>query len=633
MSDQDIITNKYSELRSIYKYYIDSYIALYQLKTENEEELYSIYKMIKTDMIDSMKHSPYSIIRSILKVIPYNNRYEKSYLYLAKLITDDYHVEEVNSLEFYIEYGIEFYNDGYFREISSENLDILSENTIYRAIMYDDKEVFISFIEKEEFNEDQKLNSSLYPYSPHEYSLLELCCYHGAIDCFKLLRTKFNSEITQTCLQFSFLGRNQEIMSECLKYRKPDEECMTYAIISHNIDFVTFLMYEYFLDINLHNCVEYNNLDSILVYFDQSNDFNSCLIYSAMINIPSLCEYFLSLGANINEKDSNELTALHYAARYNFKESAKLLISHGANVNDKNQSGDTALHYAAYHNSKEIAELLISHGANINDKNQSGDTALHYAAYHNSKEIAELLISHGAKINEKDNDGNTALHIAAFRNSKETAELLISHGANINDKGQDGFTALHFSAYNNSTEIAELLISHGANINEKNQNGFTAFHYAAILYHTEIAELLLLHGANINEKINKYGCTALHIVADYNSHKVAENLISLRQNINKTDKERDALHYELENSRKDIVEFLLLHGANANEKDGTGKTALHVAVKYNEKETVELLLSHGANINEKDGAGKTAIQYAEDKNNKEIVELLISHGTNNNFPT
>ncbi|EAY01923.1 hypothetical protein TVAG_068900 [Trichomonas vaginalis G3] len=117
--------------------------------------------------------------------------------------------------------------------------------------MYDDKEKFIYFTESNGFFKDQAFESDLYPCSGLGYSLLDLCCYHGAVGCFKLLRTKFNSEITQQCLELSFLGGNQEIMSECLKYQTPDEKCMEYAIISHNIDFVTFLMNEYNIQIRL----------------------------------------------------------------------------------------------------------------------------------------------------------------------------------------------------------------------------------------------------------------------------------------------------------------------------------------------------------------------------------------------
>ena len=260
MYDQDVHPNKYNKLRSIYKYYIDSYLALYQLKTENEEELKSIYKMIKTELIDSKKYLLTNAIEDILDIIPYNNRYTKSYLFLVKLLSDDYHITEVRRIEtipnflFYKEYGIKLYKSDDFEKINSENLDIHTENTIYRAIMYNDLETFILFTEREGFDKDQSLKSHLYPDSYKGYSLLELCCYHGAVDCFKLLRTKFNSEITETCLKFSFLGGNPEIMSECLKIQEPDYDCMEYAIISHNIDFVTFLMNEYNIEIDVFYC-------------------------------------------------------------------------------------------------------------------------------------------------------------------------------------------------------------------------------------------------------------------------------------------------------------------------------------------------------------------------------------------
>ncbi|EAY02302.1 hypothetical protein TVAG_275760 [Trichomonas vaginalis G3] len=287
MSDQDIHPSKFSELRSIYKYHIDSYIALCQLKTEKEEELNKIYKMIKAELLDSKKYSPEHIIIDILTLIQYRNRYTKSYLTLAKLISDDYHVKEAFYLEdtpnylFYKEYGIYLDKSCSFESKKFRNPEILSENEIVRAIMYNDKELFISFTEKEGFNEDQRIISCLYPDSKLGLTLLDLCCYYGAVDCFKFLRSKFNSKITLDCLHNSFLGGNQEIISECLKYQEPNNLDMRIAIILHNIDFVTFLMNEYNLSIDLSDCAEYNNLESFLVYFDQTNKIDECFKWSA----------------------------------------------------------------------------------------------------------------------------------------------------------------------------------------------------------------------------------------------------------------------------------------------------------------------------------------------------------------
>ncbi|EAY17329.1 ankyrin repeat protein, putative [Trichomonas vaginalis G3] len=471
--------------------------------------------MIKAELIDSKKDHPKNIMHDILNIIPFNNRYKNSYLKLAKQISDDYHVIDVRNIPiisnflFYKEYEIHLDKSNEIKDIESEIQDIYSENTIYKAIMDNDKEKFIAFTERKGFDAYKRLVNNLYPTPVREFSfkhglsLLELCCYHGAVDCFKFLRTQFNSKITETCLHFSFLGGNQEIISECLKYQKPDEECMKYAIISHNIDFFTFLMNEYNLEVNIDFCVLYNNLESFLVYFDQTNDVNKCFVYSTNFDILSLCKYFLSNGANVNEKNEYGKTALHMAVINNYKDIAELLLSNGANINEKDEDGKTALHFAAINNSKEMVELLVSKGANINEKDENGKTALHIATLNNNKEIVVLLLSYDVNINEKDKDGKTTLHIAAINNNKAIAELLLLHDVNANEKDEEGETAFHKAAYNNSKEIAELLISHGANINEKNRYEKTALHLAALNNSQEIVKLLLLQNVNINEKDNK----------------------------------------------------------------------------------------------------------------------------------
>ncbi|EAY10390.1 hypothetical protein TVAG_109740 [Trichomonas vaginalis G3] len=476
--DQNFSPSKYWELRSIFKYHIESYNALYQLKTENKEELNSIYKMIKTNLIDSKIFLPTKIIEEILNIIPNNNRYSKSYLELAKHIYDDFHVNEVGEtvkssiLLFHQEYGIKLDNRLNYEE-EYEDLDCHTATTIFKTIMYDDIKTFASFTESEGFNQYEKSPNILYP-DFRGYSLLELCCYHGAVDCFKLLRTKFNTRITQTCLHLSFLGGNPEIMSECLKYQKPNEECMEYAILSHNIDFVTFLMNEYNIKINLTYCGVHNNLDAFFVYFDQTNDNNECFIFSTLFQLPSLCQYFLSHSADVNAKNKHGDTALHIAAYKGYKVIMKFLLLYGANIDAKNVDGNTAV----LSHSKETVELLLFNGANVNEKNNDGETALHKAAAVNMKETVEILLVHGANINEKDNFGQTSLHIAVSSNMEGMVKLLLSHNANINEKNNDGETALHKAVRSFYMESIKLLLLHAININKKNKDGETALQIA-----------------------------------------------------------------------------------------------------------------------------------------------------------
>ncbi|EAX89239.1 hypothetical protein TVAG_037240 [Trichomonas vaginalis G3] len=499
MSDQNTNHSKYNELKSMCKRHIDTYNVLYQLKTPYNEDLISIYKVIKTNLIDSMKILPCNIVKGILDIIPYNKRYAKTYLELAKIIVDEYHVKNVTSIPFisnflfYKKYGIKLHCFEEYEREDIDNLDKLEENTIYRAIMYDAIETFIYFIEREGFKKDQK----------HYRKLLYLCCYHGAINCFKYLRKNFNLEITHYCLESSFLGRNPEIVCECLKYQKPNDQCMVNAIISHNIDFVKLLMNEYHLDIDLYECGHYNNIESLLYYYEKTNDYNKCFINSSIFDIPSLSEYFFLLGANVNAKDHEGETALHLAARFNCRETTELIISFGANVNEENKDGATPLNIAAEFDSPDAAKILLSHNANDGE-------AFYIAASNNSKAVIELFLLHGANVNGKDNTGNTALHIAAIAPSNEAAEFLLLNGANPNEKDKYGQTALHIAAEYNRKEIVEILLSHGANVNEKDRNGQTPLHTAIYNLNRKICEMLLSHGAKVNEK-DKDGNTVLQI--------------------------------------------------------------------------------------------------------------------------
>ncbi|EAY07455.1 hypothetical protein TVAG_499410 [Trichomonas vaginalis G3] len=370
MSKGETNQTHYDKLMEIFTGYNDVYNALYRLKTNDEEKLNAIFKKIKQNLIDSYKIPPDVIINDISELSVYNNRFMKSYLAIAKQIVDEYHLIQVNQITkvfnylFYKEYNIvlnengrKFFNDF---EDSRYSSDIHEQKTIHRSIMDDDKISLINFTEGEGFDKNQKLKSDLYPYAYKGLSLLELCCYHGSVDCFKFLRTKFQSEITPDCLRYSFLGGNPDIMNECLKVQKPDNECMEYAIISHNIDFVTFLTNEHNIKIDIELCSKYSNLQSFLVYLDQTNDINTCFVYSPNFHISLLLEYFISNGADINAENKYGLTPLHQAAMNNNKETTEILISNGADINAKDKYGLTPLNIASINNNKEIVEILNS---------------------------------------------------------------------------------------------------------------------------------------------------------------------------------------------------------------------------------------------------------------------------------
>ena len=72
---------------------------------------------------------------------------------------------------------------------------------------------------------------------------------------------------------------------------------------------------------------------------------------------------------------------------------------------------------------------------------------------------------------------------------------------------------------------------------------------------------------------------------------------------------------------EDIIEYLIVCGANVNIKDNNGETALMMGVKENIKiKMIKILIDNGADVNLKNNNGKTALMMGV---NDEIKELLI----------
>ncbi|EAY22571.1 ankyrin repeat protein, putative [Trichomonas vaginalis G3] len=165
---------------------------------------------------------------------------------------------------------------------------------------------------------------------------------------------------------------------------------MKYAIISHNIDFVTYLLYEHNIKINLMWCCIYNNLQAFLVYLDQTNDLNMCFIYSPLFNRISICKYLIKHGADINS-DYIGSTALYYAVKTNSKNIVEFLIANHAKIDIIDFDGYTPLMHAIIKNNIEIVKLHILHGANIYRHNSRGNDCFQVAKYHQRTEIICLL--------------------------------------------------------------------------------------------------------------------------------------------------------------------------------------------------------------------------------------------------
>lgn len=93
---------------------------------------------------------------------------------------------------------------------------------------------------------------------------------------------------------------------------------------------------------------------------------------------------------------SNGNTALHFAARRGNDQVADLLVHQAkADVNARDSSNMTPLHLACVSGNVAISKMLIQRGADIKAKSTELMTPLHTAVYHGNAEIAALILGTG----------------------------------------------------------------------------------------------------------------------------------------------------------------------------------------------------------------------------------------------
>ncbi|XP_053367381.1 poly [ADP-ribose] polymerase tankyrase-2-like isoform X2 [Clarias gariepinus] len=86
------------------------------------------------------------------------------------------------------------------------------------------------------------------------------------------------------------------------------------------------------------------------------------------------------------------------------------------------------------------------------------------------------------------------------------------------------------------------------------------------------------------------------------------------------------LHFAAGFGRRDVVSYLLQHGANVHARDDGGLISLHNACSFGHAEVVNLLLEHGADPNSRDNWNYTPLHEAAIKGKIDVCIVLLQHG-------
>lgn len=183
----------------------------------------------------------------------------------------------------------------------------------------------------------------------------------------------------------------------------------------------------------------------------------------------------------------------------------------------------------------------------------------------------------------------------------EIVRLLLDHGANVNQPSRYK-TALMHAASEGHQEAVSLLLARGAQVNVQTDEG-TAVMMAVTGGHSEIVKLLLAAGADVRVN-HRTGDQALIMAARQRSYRspAAE-------------------------PGAEVMQLLLVHGADPNARGAWGRTALMAA---NTAAKVKLLVANRADVEAKDEQGQTALIKAAARGDVDVVSALLDSGADIN---
>jgi hypothetical protein len=262
--------------------------------------------------------------------------------------------------------------------------------------------------------------------------------------------------------------------------------------------------------------------------------------------------------------------------------------------------------------------------------NINGVTNVHKRTTESIKQLLQIIVSEGRA-------GNIAGNVAKFRQALCRAIDDGSFGIPT-DEGYLGAPLIRASR-EGRIDMMKILLEQGADANYCNMSGDTSLHFVANrsgddCHAVEAADLLIRHGASTSP-LNCHGSTPLHWVHSIGHlgmlSDAAADMISLLVNagadvnagtqttpfIETTQRIDTGLlsweYYRSSPPHIELLDMMIMRGANVDAKDKHGNTALHYATLSALSWMVTWLLEHGASMDIENLNGHTPLAMILDR--------------------
>ena len=341
----------------------------------------------------------------------------------------------------------------------------------------------------------------------------------------------------------------------------------------------------------------------------------TALMWAASEGNAAAAEILIAHGADVKAKSKAGFTPLLFAVRSDHADAVKVLLDHGANVKDEAADGTSALNMAVVNAYFDLAAMLVDRGADPNATDPRG-SALHTLAW-----LRKPGSDGAAGVG---NVGHAPPLPSGQLTALDLAKKLLEHGANPNVRvswkentfGKEGGTARNPP----NIQLGRHLLSYV---------GATPFYVAAKNGDVPYMKLLAAHGADA-KMTTKTGITPLMVAAglDYwqgespgpfTGVSEAERLEAVKLAIalgNDVNAHADFGNYPMTG---DTAYTLLYYPHNIDDllnlgvgdPRWSGSTPMIGAVVSDQPSIVQYLLDHGARADDKTTLGWTPLLVAE----------------------
>ncbi|GKU07694.1 ankyrin [Fusarium langsethiae] len=371
--------------------------------------------------------------------------------------------------------------------------------------------------------------------------------------------------------------------------------------------------------------------------------------------------FFKSLKSGFRSKPDPLVSALCHAAMRGDEQQVSGLISQGANVHGRNEDGDTPIKCAILQDQAGTSRLLLSMGATTNKL-----PPLFKAASVGSLNVSKMLLDSGEDVNEVSKSGDLCFIEVVNKGNVAGVRFLLEHGARADASTLAGGSVLAQAVKKDQVDIVHALLEYGADVNSHDVHGNSVLNIAIQTGNAKQVKLLLEKGAQtkpatilcttiLEYTINKKRLDILRQLiaagvdlglADAQNQPILIKVI--RNPVLKKDDKLEVLRmlidngadfdatditfglpticHAVETASPEIVEELLIRGAETKVRMLGGQTMVTYSIDVNHRNHVKTLLSHGVDVNEVDGLNRTPLMLAILRLDFNMAKLFMDHG-------